>query len=238
MPVPLRLEGDVPLARAKNTDRSAARRRARAAARATTVDERAAEETLSEAEQPRQPAFTLPNVPEDLRALPGMYRTRRALWIPVALLGVGFVAALALATQAAPVDVGLYLPFFDFVPFAVMAALFVQLFFDPSGMFTFFIGGFVAPRAAYLVGLVLGALNAVMWVVVVAIAPQAEAPIDPAPYVITALAFGPLAAAFAGWYRSFLRRMSAQNQARRAQREAELRARRRTERRAAKRPAG
>ena len=72
------------LARAKNTERSAARRRHRArvtgsAARATTEQALFSEEQSAPAPAPSRPGFQLPDVRADIRALPGIFRTRRLL---------------------------------------------------------------------------------------------------------------------------------------------------------------
>lgn len=168
-----------------------------------------------------------------MRALPGMFRERRALWLPVAMLLVGFV--LAITYLGLPVDI------------QGLAYMYISFFFLPTGLFTFFLGGFLAPRAAYLVGLLLGLLDGVLLVAVLLIVPgglldPAAAPaLDTGAFAqlfIAAVVYGTFAGAFAGWYRNFLRRMSEQGRARRLQREADERARRRSERRAAKRPAG
>ena len=186
-------------------------------------------------EPPRKPLFTAPRFREDLRALPSLFRTRRALWIPVVLLFVGFGLMYALLVGAVPPDM------------VGPAELYIQFFFLPFGLFTFFIGGFLAPRASYLVGLVLGLLSGVLWTILIMIgatvpaAPGTEAaPItDPATeslrFFTVAVVYGTLAGAFAGWYRDFLRQMQARGQQRRAEREEKEKARRREERRLGKR---
>lgn len=224
----------VTLARAKNTDRSEARRRARVAARAANVDraEAQAEPQLEPvAEEPRQPLFTPPRIREDVRLLPELFRTRRALWIPVIILLVGFVATLALYTGSVPAEL------------TVPVEMYIQFFFFPQALFTFFLAGFLAPRASYLIGFLLGVLNAVLWaVLIIGLRISVVANVDPvavtANFLLIGVIYGTLAAAFAAWYRNFLRRMSDRGRLRRAEREAQERARRRDERRAARRPAG
>jgi hypothetical protein len=228
---------EITLARAKNTERAAARRRARAAARAAEREEleEQPEEAVA-AEEPRQPMFTPPRFREDLRALPRMFRERRALWIPVILLVVGFALLYAYASNAVPPDL------------EGPVLMYVQFFFVPTGLFTFFLGGFLATRASYLVGFLLGLLNGLLWLALIALdrsgvpgSTEGMEPIGTGAIVqlfVYALIYGTLAAAFAGWYRNFLRRMSERGRARRAEREAQERARRRDERRQARRPAG
>lgn len=233
---------DTPLARAKNTERSAARRRSRAAARAAATTEQEQDElegSPETAERPatgsdrRPPLFKFPNVVEDVRALPGMFVTRKALWIPVVLLLVGATIVYLYSTGLIPVDL------------QGPAAMYIQFFFVPYGLFTFFLGGFLAPRAAYLVGLLLGVIDGLLWAILVVLNRTGVPGTEPTPAMGTAeitqvfvyaVVYGTLAAAFAGWYRNFLRRMSEQGRARRVQREADERARRRDERRAARRP--
>lgn len=219
------------LARAKNTERSAARRRARAAARAAgqEPEEEVAPETL--VQEPRPPLFTPPRVREDLRALPGMFRTRRALWIPVIILLVGFVATFAFYRDMVPAEL------------AGPVEMYIQFFFFPQALFTFFLAGFLAPRASYLVGLLLGLFNAALWAILifglgVAIEPGIDPYVVASNFLLIGVLYGTLAAAFAAWYRNFLRRMSDRGRARRAELEARERARRRDERRTARRPAG
>jgi hypothetical protein len=188
------------------------------------------------AEEPRRPLFTPPNLREDIRFLPQMFRTRKLLWVPVLLLLVGFLLT--------------YLAYLEQIPaeLAAPVELYIQFFFVPYGLFTFFIGGFLAPRASYLVGFLLGLLNGVLWSILIffgttlpTAAPDPTQPVaDPgtaaSQVLLVAVLYGTLAAAFAAWYRNFLRQMQERGKQRRADREAQERAKRRDERRAAKRP--
>jgi hypothetical protein len=224
------------LARAKNTCRSEARRRTRELTRAELL---AAEgETVDSpemvddgtaiavpAERPRM--FKAPNVRADLKALPQMFRTKRLLWVPLVLLLVGLALTLAvpgLAPEAASI-----------------AALFVQFFFIPPALFTFFIAGFIAPRGSYLVGLIYGVLAGVMWTIAfvppAALAEPSAFMAEFAGLVMTGALYGTLAAAFAAWYRDFLRGMQERGKVRRAEQEAKLRAQRRDERQESRRVA-
>jgi hypothetical protein len=187
------------------------------------------------ATEPRKPLFTPPNVRKDLRSLPALFRERRLLWLPVILLVVGF--ALTYLTYAEQIPAELAGP----------VELYIQFFFVPYGLFTFFIAGFIAPRSAYLIGLLLGLLNGLLWTVLIYIGttlPTVEPaeplpPVDPftasSQVVLVAVLYGMLAAAFASWYRNFLRQMQERGRQRRADREAQERAKRREERRASRR---
>lgn len=225
-----------PLARAKNTERSAARRRARAAARAQllaadTDSDDIGEDVGESAPEPRQPFFTPPRFREDVRLLPQIFRSRRALWIPVVLLAVGFFATLAFYRGWLPESL------------AAPVELYIQFFFFPQALFTFFLAGFLAPRASYLIGFLLGLLNGVLWTILIlgmniAVIAEMDPVLVAGNFLVIGVVYGTLSAAFAAWYRNFLRRMSNRSRASRAQREAQDRARRRDERRAARRPTG
>jgi hypothetical protein len=134
---------------------------------------------------------------------------------------------------------GLPIPLVGFMTFRDMADLYVQIFFLPPALLTFFLAGYIAPRASYLVGALLGLLSGVLWIILVLTTPvPTESPLagltDIGTVVIYLLAlnvgYGTFAAAFAGWYRDFLRRMRDQGTARRAEREAQERAKRREQR--------
>lgn len=225
------------MAREKNVSRAEARRRTRVAARAAGVPE-TEEDSMAIEEAPAEPAersslFRIPDVREDIAALPDMFRTRRMLWLPFVLLLASFFVALGLPFDG--LDDGVRQLLF----------IFVQMVFVPSGLITFLLGGFLAPRASYLVGALLGVENAVLLALFLLVrsdqipanATGSEAPVGLAIYVGYALVVGPLAAAFAAWYRSFLNRMGSQGRERRMAREAEQARKRRDEKRAAKRPA-
>ena len=79
--------------------------------------------------------FQLPNFREDIRVLPSMFRTRRLLWLPFVLVIVGFV--LALVIYGIPADLQQWV------------ALYLQFFFVPQALFTYFIAGL--PGAARVV---------------------------------------------------------------------------------------
>ncbi len=181
-------------------------------------------------ENQKRSAFALPNVVEDIKALPQVFR-RPLVWLPFGLLLLTFVLAVALIN-------GLL----DNLPTAVrdIIVLYVSLTLHPTTLFIFFIGGFLAPRASYLVGGLLGLLSGIFFVTVVAIAGEtaADANLDSlltttdggAPAVTAALAvqtiglgivIGVFAGGFASWYRGFLRSSQERAKANRAAKEQE-----------------
>ena len=147
--------------RAKRTNRAEARRRYRA-----SIGEPIEEEAFDDAEPqaaarspaPKTPgatqerpslsnafraAFRPPNVREDLRALPRLI-VDRSVWLP-SLLTVA--AGIAFAVTGG----GNWL-------IALVATYFVA----PPALGSVFLGGFLAPRASYLVGLIIGFVSAVV----------------------------------------------------------------------------
>lgn len=184
-------------------------------------------------EAPRKPLFKSPRVREDLRALPQMFASRRLLWVPLGLLLIGFVVnfwAGAFTGDAAAIP-----------------ALYVQFFFYPPALFTFFIAGYVAPRASYLVGLIYGLIAAGLWIAAIlgpgmttpdGALPETEPGIVTVNMLMIGALYGTLAGAFAGWYRDFLKGMREKGAQRRAEREQQERIKRRQSRREARRPSG
>ena len=204
------------MARAKNTSRAQARRNYRDQVRATgaeglTEDGEVIEPIEEQAPKPSM--FRMPNIREDLRVLPEMFRTRKLLWLPFVLLFVTFAAALLWIQGVLPTDLGW------------LVSLAVELLLRPTGLFIFFIGGFLAPRASYLVGAILGIIDGILWALLGFLVPgstvgtdgtvQTTSPLtfaDAVVFVMVAIVVGILAASFAAWYRNFLR--SSQERAR------------------------
>lgn len=235
-----RPEGEPTLAREKNTSRAEARRRTRVTTRSEmSADELEGLEDPESAapDQPeRKPLFRMPNIRADIQALPSIVRGRPILLLPLVLLLVGLGIFLALPGLSP--DIG------------GIAGYYIQFFFAPPALFTFFIAGFFAPRAAYLVGFFYGLIATVIWsVAIIAVGqqvigdstvPQTTA-IDPPSVVLNMLVigvlYGTLAAALAAWYRDFLRGMQDRGRARRAVKEVDERARRRDDRQEARRAA-
>lgn len=216
------------MARAKNTDRAEARRRHREQTR--TVDIEAADADIVEA-APQQTSggmrgmFRIPtraDIREDIRTFPQLLLHTRKLWIPYVMLLVSFVLAVLL-TQGTTVNgevTGTVFP----AGISGIVSMYVTLTLPPTALFVFFIGGFLAPRASYLVGATLGILDGILWSLLFLISPsgsqqvqngitgtqptaEAHAPAlaDYALIMLFAIVVGVLAAGFASWYRSFLR---------------------------------
>lgn len=217
------------MARAKNTSRAEARKRTRDAQRAELAESELLddhqEDVLEDAQPARRPSmFQMPNVLEDVRALPSIFRSRRLVWVPFILVAIGFF--LALVIYGVPLE------------FQSWVALYLQFFFVPQGLFAYFIAGFVAPRASYLIGGLLGVMSGVMYgIALVATLPPDTDAVVRASIESAALSspvmggiLGTFAGGFAAWYRNFLRGMQQSGQQRRADREARERAKRREQR--------
>jgi hypothetical protein len=184
----------------------------------------------------RKPLFKMPNIREDLRLLPSIVRSKPILLLPLVLFLVGL--GIFLALPSLPVDI------------ANIAGYYIQFFFAPPALFTFFIAGFFAPRASYLIGFFYGVMAGVIWSIAIltvgttAVDPQgapATAAVDPPMIILNMLAigilYGTLAAALASWYRDFLRGIQERGKARRADKEVDERTRRREQRQEARKVA-
>ncbi len=237
------------MARAKNTERAEARRRYRAARAAQLgiaeedVEALAAPATASSSEPDSgRRGFRFPDVRADIKALPGMFRTRRLLWLPVVLLFIGFGVylaighALAAAAQGVAVDEGLL----------SIGVYYVQAVLLPNGLLVFVIAGFLAPRAPYLVGFLVGVLDATLLSLAVTLAPAppantaagtvaavANAQTIVELYVV-AMVFGTFGGAFGAWYRNVFRKSQERSRARADARRRDQEAKALAERRDAK----
>ena len=219
------------MARAKDTARSEARRRTRESLRADQLPAVEGDHQLdadipaTAAPAQRQRMFKMPNFREDIRALPQMMLTRKLLWLPLLLLFIGTALVLML-------------PGLSGEPLA-LADLFLQFFYIPPALFTFFVAGFIAPRASWLIGLLYGLVAGVLWFIAFIPPSLVSTPTSFATQLFLLLVngalYGTLAAAFAAWYRDFLRGMQERGRARRADQEANERAKRRDERQEARR---
>jgi hypothetical protein len=213
------------VARAKRTARADARRRYRAAIEPppdVEVEERPTQSRR--AVPPAQPsagtgrvgigtalrlAYHRPEFRADIAWLPNMARSK-ALWIPL-----GAAAAAAIAYVAAPSPLT-----YTLMQYLVWA--------PPIGLL--FIAGFLAPRASWLFGVVLGLIaSAIFGVLLLSGAWNTAAAAIGAPTISTdlyasfmaqwiflSLLAGPFFAAAAAWYRRFLQ-LSNPNQGRRSQ---------------------
>jgi hypothetical protein len=228
-----------PVAREKNTSRAEARKRTREMTRAELLAAEAEDElgddgladAAAQPDPPRAPMFKMPNILSDLRALPSIFRSRKMLWLPLVLLLVGTGITLALPGLSPDM--------------AAFGSYYIQFFFQPPALFTFFIAGFFAPRASYLIGFIYGVIAGVLWAMLIITGPPIPIldPAVPPPtpvtivinYVIIGALYGTLAAALAAWYRDFLRGMQERGRARRGVKEVDERSRRREERQEARR---
>ncbi len=214
------------MARAKSTERAEARRRYRAAQLAAQGGDAEAseiEETeTAPVEQPRQPLFRPPDLRADLAALPGILRSKRGIWIAFALMPIAAAVPFLVPVEPGNADGTV----------AFVLGTFFQLCLFPQATVPTFIAGFVTPRAAYLVGLLIGIVNAVLVVLVVTRIPGAEG-VDLPSTVALVVITDTVLCAFASWYRRFLK--GAQER-QRAVREARIREQRRQQRTAGRRP--
>ena len=220
--------------RPKNTSRAEARRRNREEQRELEAEPIEYEDTPVPDAPKASPMFSMPDVIGDIKALPMVFR-KPLVWLPFGLLAATFGLSMALINGA-----------LDDLPEPVLngISLYINLSLHPTSLFIFFIGGFVAPRASYIVGGILGVLSATIWTVVMTTATDAMRE-QYADTLLTASAegeiagvtseailqtygmglfIGILAGGFAAWYRRFLRssqERAAANRARKEQEQAE-----------------
>jgi hypothetical protein len=219
--------------RAKDTSRAEARRRHKEQQRALVAESgepalagEAAAAAAANGES--RSMFAMPDILSDLRALPRVL-LGRWMWVPFVMLIAAFVLALLVLNEALP----------EGTPRDI-ATLYVSLTLPPTSLFVFFIGGFLASRASYLVGALLGIFDALLITILYVVAPsvssnpelqqagvtagQAEGAALADVLVPTwgiAILVGVLAAAFAAWYKRFLRSSQERAKANRALREQE-----------------
>lgn len=143
----------------------------------------------------------------DLASLPWLAVHTPALWLP------------ALLTVAAGVVIYL------FANTGVVTQLVYQFFVMPPALGGVFLAGFLAPRASWILGIIVGTLSALAYSALVVFAPLQVFPTAPDAAVTRELvssafllspAFGGLFAAGAAWYRRFLQ-LSNPNRGRRAE---------------------
>ena len=207
------------MARAKRTDRAEARRRHRAA----TADP-SADETFDASNDAGQPStrtssagatknattatptrigfmdafrmsFRPVNVRADLAAVPWIATHTHALWIPIAVT----VGSTILTAVSGATDTIANLLFTYFVMFPAIGSMFIV--------------GFLAPRASWLLGVIVGLVSAVCYIVLGANGRlpaeiQTQWALSPQDAVVTSLIysafFGAFFASGAAWYRRFL----------------------------------
>ncbi len=219
--------------RAKDTSRAEARRRHREEQRAAGAEAEdavvvAAAATTAAATGSRS-SFAMPDVLADIKALPQVFR-KPLVWVPFGMLVLAFVLVLLIVDEALPEGA-----------VGDIAGLYVSLTLPPTSLFVFFIGGFVATRASYLVGAILGAFDALLLTVLYLMAPSLSSNTQLQNTGLTAtqeqgatvtlesllplwgiaILVGILAAAFAAWYKRFLRSSQERAKVNRALREQE-----------------
>jgi hypothetical protein len=205
--------------RAKRTDRAEARRRSRAAAARPFEEDLAEDDGLTEATQarparertrptttdrPQRPSITNAfreafhplTLREDLAVFPSLLRTK-AVWLPIVLTVIA--------------GLGLYL----FGAENVVLALIFQYFILPPAIGPVFLAGFLAPRASYLIGLVVGIAAAAVFSFLVLTTVNAIPDVPDATQTaiadqiiyafLSSAMLGMFFAAAAAWYRRFLK---------------------------------
>ncbi len=214
------------MARAKNTQRAEARRRHRDTVRTTAAEQdaedAAATSTAVAGPVPTQRSgrfgglFTPPNPRKDIQALPDVFAKKRN-WASFAILLVGFVIGAGYFWGYLPADA------------ESIAVLAFTLILSPQALFVPFIAGFLAEQSAYLVGALVGLFDAVLVAVLfngpIAVDRNGGSVATPgldsvAAIVVVSVVFSTLAAAFASWYRRFLRQSQERARVNRMQRDA------------------
>jgi hypothetical protein len=216
------------VARAKRTERAEARRRYRAAAipdeatGAVENDVPAPTAPRSKASSAAKPGPSGPtervgfvdafkmsirplHVRDDIAALPSVALHSRALWVPVLITILSTVTTAA--TGATDIVTGMLFTYF--VVFPAVGGV--------------FLAGFLAPRASWLVGLIVGLVSALCYILlgVAGRLPAGFAEqfnVDRTSVAVSALIYSPILGAFfaasAAWYRRFLK-LSSPNRNRR-----------------------
>ena len=205
------------------------------AAEAEAARAEATEPGAASATPPDRPARSfgvrIPDVRADVAAMPGILRTSRLIYLPLALILVGFVTA-ALTVPPAKNTQGTSVQSIESIIIQLTIA-------GPS--LIYFVAGFIAPRAAYLLGAALGLIDgvllAVLYVSGIGWFAGSTTPSDAASIVVTSIAIqvvtGAVFAWFASWYRDFLKRSQARSK---EQAEARRKEQRRQTRRTEARP--
>lgn len=234
--------------RPKDTSRAEARRRYREDSRESEPnqlgDEATPNATPEAAPTASRSMLAMPDIRSDLAALPQVFR-KPLVWLPFGLLLLAF--GLELARQGGALPEG---------QVGDIGTLYIQLTLPPTSLFVFFIGGFVAPRASYLVGAILGIFDALLITILVLMdqsGPEGSSGLEGsgitevgagtagvaelAPLWGIAILVGVFAAGFAAWYRRFLRSSQERAAANRAVKEREQAAKAKEQARADKQAA-
>ena len=211
------------MARAKRTERAEARRRYRAANASQPIDDADLESVSTSEPGPtkakasgnpaQKSASTAPsgrigfgeafrqsfrpiNVRQDVAALPWIATHTHALWIPLAIT-IASTVFIVLSNGTGTIS-------------QFMFAYFIQT----PAIGSVFIAGFLAPRASWLLGVVVGLVSAICYSVLVVVFPTSIYVAAPPTadvtrdVVVSALVLSPVIGAFfaagAAWYRRFL----------------------------------
>lgn len=214
--------------RPKDTSRAEARRRHKEETREAEAepnelsDQAEANQSGEAAPTGARSMLAMPDIRGDLAALPRVFM-KPLVWLPFGLLLLAF--GLEVARQSGALPEG---------QVGDIMTLYIQLTLPPTSLFVFFIGGFVAPRASYLVGGILGIFDALLITILVAmdqsglegsgiteVAGGEAGAAELAPLWGIAILVGVFAAGFAAWYRRFLRSSQQRAAANRAAKERE-----------------
>lgn len=209
------------MARYKRTARAEVRRRHREQARAqaeTVVGDGAARDATATPRPGAAPAhpdkprsfiasalsgFALPDVRADIRALPRIALRTWTFAAPLALIAAAFAGALdarVFRLEETPGE----------PPTAFVARILLQYMLNPVPVMAIFIAGFLAPKANWLVGGIIGVAAAGAFFVLLAIhGPTPEFPIQATPAtaaeaIALYLPLYILLGGFSGWYRRWL----------------------------------
>lgn len=210
------------MARAKRTDRAEARRRYRQTSAAEEAeyddldeDPTAGPSAAGADRRPSRPgtpssapgarpsiaasfraAYAPAPIRDDLRALPGIVLRTKAFWVPAGLAVASGVAYLVGGAET-----------------GIVGSMALALFLQPPPMAASFLGGILAPRAAWAIGGLVGLTSAIVLTVVVLLYPDATTGTgaegsQSQDFILFALlvspTFGVAVGAFAGFYRRFL----------------------------------
>jgi len=221
------------VARAKRTARAEARRRYRAEQGLpdeTAIEEEAAATTSAARStgtpQPQRlgmgtafkQAFRPLDLRGDLQALPRIARHSKALWLPILLTIVTGVLYAVVRPADRPLE----------DPIAILSTILFQYFLQTPAIGGVFIAGFLAPRASWLLGAIVGLVSAAAYsfmglsgiLPATAIVNGVEVTVNPRDVILSAFIVSPIMGAIfasaAAWYRRFLQ-LSSPNRGRNQQ---------------------
>ena len=214
--------------RAKRTARADARRRARVTAAA---DVAGSDDESGRSPAPAKGSATAPaarpsvlgafreayqpvHLRDDIRALPWLVTRTPAIWLPTLLIVATSIWYLVSGGSVVEIATSRY---------GSLAGIAFSLLVAPPPFGSAFLAGILAPRMAYLAGLIAGVVSLLAFALVVAIAqPGLVTNLPPGlreSWILWALTIGPISGlavgAFAGFYRRFLRRANPNAGARR-----------------------